>query len=146
VKAAKLAPTPEMIGAAAYVVDLLTPGVQHPNKRTDEEDRIIRDVLHDAIKEYLRRFPTARNKGRTWHTQATYETSIDGRRKRVIEWDYQCLCCRKSLNTLPPGGGSLPVAFVRSLEAHSDLCAAMFLAGMIPGKHPSQDKKRRKRS
>jgi hypothetical protein len=82
---------------------------------------------------YLAQFPKARAK----NTYVMTYSRTDG----FSEWDYSCLFCRASLNTLPPGGGTLPRAFVDKLHRHTHECAAAYLADMMTPSPPPRAKK-----
>jgi hypothetical protein len=120
-----------MMGEAAVAVDLLTPGVRAKDKLIDAERKVLASVAYNAVAEYLRLFPRCRNKGRSWIAMPSGE-------RDAREWDFQCIYCRKSLNTLPMGRGSYTQRFVDTLNAHSELCGAMFLAGMTAARHPTK--------
>lgn len=110
------------------------------NGAPDEEGRFVRGIASVAVSEYLRQFPRARSRHGTF--VMTWQPHEVGGLRRGGEWDYSCLFCRKSLNGLPPGGGTLPRAFVEDLQRHTHECAAAYLAGMMQPSPPPRGKRK----
>lgn len=130
-KAAKEPPSADLVLVASVVVDIL---IRVRDGDTDKKDLPAEqraDVLHvvtNAIAEYLRRWPRSR---------------ADGSHVSVVDDDeihFLCLFCRENLSTLGAKRGQEfpPPAFWAGIHKHCELCAAMFLAGMIEGVGPGR--------
>jgi hypothetical protein len=113
-------------------------GTQTYAGRTPELREICTRVIDEAIAQYLRVFPMARNKD---HTFVQMPRTIDG----VGEIDFLCLFCRASLNTVAAGSGSLPQGFWIKLQKHSDLCAVEFLLGRLDPVGPNGERTKKQR-
>lgn len=135
-KAAQADPPGEIIVEATVLLDRLileAEGTQTYASRTPELREIYDRVIPEAIAQYLRRFPKARNNG---HTYAQMPRVVDG----VREIDFLCLVCRTSINTVSGKGGTLPQAFWINLQKHTDLCAVRFLIGQLEPLGPNNER------
>lgn len=120
VKRAKQPPSAELVGEASIVADAIALG------RRLEIDEKLRDyMVINAMREYLRRFPKARK----MNSEPWVEMPVDG------EIDFQCLFCRKSLNTLPMAK-TIRASFIRPIREHCEECAIRMLAGLMEPHEP----------
>ena len=108
----------------------------------ESESELVWRVVIGAVAEYLRRHPRARSDVRPYAFHR--DDSDDDIPAPQRDWNVVCLFCRKDVNSIgagkrvPKGG-----VFWTTIQKHTWLCAAMYLAGMIsPIKSPKRSEDR----
>lgn len=96
-----------------------------------DADAICRILVEIAMAEYLRKFPKMRKMNNDPWIEMPFGESGE------CERDYQCMFCRKSLNTMPIYRQvSDKSEFIRKIRDHCEECGIRMLAGLMKPHKP----------